>query len=205
MVSASAWVLFCTASNMTLRRTYQTTFWLIGTVSFVLFCVIFFHSPAPRHSNDNNLLFFLSSADSPLKSWPVPLTAGVVPKRFHSHNDCTSSQSTHRWTYLKKLLRWAERAVVQGPQLWGRECWSRYIPSRRRASSKQVKLHCRNSRSRTQSISRSATHRRICLPTAHCRRYTWSRLLGWLELPTCIGSRQHRNSMYLIFFSRFTF
>ncbi|EIN06204.1 hypothetical protein PUNSTDRAFT_106424 [Punctularia strigosozonata HHB-11173 SS5] len=43
------------------------------------------------HSASNELLFQLAPADSPLRSYTVPLTAGVVPKRFHSHNDYVQS------------------------------------------------------------------------------------------------------------------
>jgi hypothetical protein len=57
---------------------------------FLVFAAIFFHAPARQHSSDNNLLFFFAGADSPLKSFSVPLTSGVTPKRFHSHNDCRS-------------------------------------------------------------------------------------------------------------------
>jgi hypothetical protein len=43
-------------------------------------------------STSNDLLFRLAPADSPLRAYDVPLTAGVVPKRFHSHNDCASAR-----------------------------------------------------------------------------------------------------------------
>lgn len=60
-----------------------------------IFLGYFFHAPAPEHSADNNLLFFFVSADSPLKSYSVALTAGVIPKRFHSHNDCKPLVTVH--------------------------------------------------------------------------------------------------------------
>jgi len=65
--------------------------WILATALFLSFWAIFFHAPAGEHSSDNNLLFYFASADSPLKASSVPLTAGVVPKRFHSHNDYEQS------------------------------------------------------------------------------------------------------------------
>jgi hypothetical protein len=62
---------------------------LWAIVLFATFTLILFITPETRHSNSNEMLFYLAPQGSPLRSYPVPLTAGVIPKRFHSHNDCT--------------------------------------------------------------------------------------------------------------------
>lgn len=52
--------------------------------------IVTFVAPGDPHSSRNDLHFALVGAESPLYggAYPVHLTAGVVPKRFHSHNDC---------------------------------------------------------------------------------------------------------------------
>jgi hypothetical protein len=69
-----------------------------------------FIAPGTPHSTTNNLHFALVSADSPLHgdAYPVGITAGVVPKRFHAHNDCTCISGCrhaerHKLTLMKDV------------------------------------------------------------------------------------------------------
>src|SRR5258705_10425017 len=93
MSSSASFKLYNYMAQTRLRRR-STTPWIFSAALFLLFWAIFFHAPAREHSSDNNLLFSFASTDSPLKPLPVPLTAGVIPKRFHSHNDCKSHSGT---------------------------------------------------------------------------------------------------------------
>lgn len=48
-------------------------------------------NPVTLPDAGNTLLFQFAGAESPFKTDPrygVSVTAGVVPRRFHSHNDC---------------------------------------------------------------------------------------------------------------------
>jgi hypothetical protein len=81
----------------TLKRTLQRTLqlaWLALSytpLGFLLSRALFVLAPQPaQYSTGNGLLFPLAPADSPLRvprRYPARLTAGVVPKRFHAHND----------------------------------------------------------------------------------------------------------------------
>lgn len=62
-------------------------------LAFLLGRIVWIAAPAPRtRSSYNNLIFPFASDQSPLRlggRYPVRITAGVLPKRFHAHNDCT--------------------------------------------------------------------------------------------------------------------
>ena len=65
---------------------------IYSPIFIVMSRTVTYLSPGEPHSSSNNLHFALVNPDSPLHgdAYPVDLLAGVVPKRFHSHNDCTS-------------------------------------------------------------------------------------------------------------------
>lgn len=84
--------------------------------STVAFCVPFFYATIQR-SPSNNLSFGRLPASSPLNSLlSTPLiTAGVRPKRFHSHNDsCVTS------CYAKSSLMDSPTHIVTSTQARGR-------------------------------------------------------------------------------------
>ncbi|KAH8826723.1 hypothetical protein DL96DRAFT_1211087 [Flagelloscypha sp. PMI_526] len=64
---------------------------MIFLVVSLLFLLPFFFTPAQKYSSSNYLNFGRVSSNSPLHGAPFDglLTAGVVPKRIHSHNDYT--------------------------------------------------------------------------------------------------------------------
>jgi hypothetical protein len=64
-------------------------------IAFLLGRIVWISAPAPRsRSSFNNLIFPFASDRSPLRAvgrYPVKITAGVLPKRFHAHNDCMNT------------------------------------------------------------------------------------------------------------------
>lgn len=67
-----------------IRRHKFRTFALIFFPSLVIFLLAFLLAPATAHSRTNGLNFYAGAVWKP----NMLITAGVVPKRFHSHEDC---------------------------------------------------------------------------------------------------------------------
>ncbi|TFK48501.1 hypothetical protein OE88DRAFT_534268 [Heliocybe sulcata] len=86
-----------------------------------LACIVLatIYAPATQHSTSNNLLFHLSARDGPFLQWGyaewVSLTAGVAPKRCHSHNDYEQSVP------LLKALTYGAASVEADVWLVGNE------------------------------------------------------------------------------------
>jgi hypothetical protein len=61
-------------------------------LAFLLARLVHILAPTPtERSSYNNLHFAFAPDGSPLRldgRYPVKITAGVLPKRFHAHNDC---------------------------------------------------------------------------------------------------------------------
>lgn len=70
-----------------IRRHKFRTFILIFIPSVLIFLLAFFLAPARPHSKNNGLKFKMRG-----DVWTpnMSITAGVIPKRFHSHQDCKS-------------------------------------------------------------------------------------------------------------------
>jgi hypothetical protein len=68
------------------------TFFSYTPLAYLLGRGIWVIAPPPQNrSAYNNLIFPFASNRSPLSAggrYPVRVTAGVLPKRFHAHNDC---------------------------------------------------------------------------------------------------------------------
>ncbi|KZT21016.1 hypothetical protein NEOLEDRAFT_1121820 [Neolentinus lepideus HHB14362 ss-1] len=79
-----------TKIHLTLRRP------LVYSLLALVFAVLaILYTPAKQYSTSNDLLFRLSAPDGPFLQWGyaewVSLSAGVTPKRCHSHNDYEQS------------------------------------------------------------------------------------------------------------------
>jgi hypothetical protein len=67
-----------------IRRHKVRTTLLVFFPSVLIFLLAFFLAPPRAHANNNNLKFYLGGVFKP----DMLFTTGVVPKRFHSHDDC---------------------------------------------------------------------------------------------------------------------
>lgn len=72
-----------------IRRNKFKTFVYIFLPSLFIFLLAFSLAPATPNSNSNNLLFSMGGILQP----QMMITAGVLPKRFHSRRDCEFSSA----------------------------------------------------------------------------------------------------------------
>lgn len=112
----SMWAKF---RRMLFRRRSLRAKLFIGLVFLLLVSILFFFpfffAPPQRFSTSNNLNFGRSASSSPLQNPPFAelLTAGIAPKRIHSHNDCELDFFKFYMVWLT-ICRPKSYAVIRG-------------------------------------------------------------------------------------------